>query len=51
MDSITEIADLINFDFTDESRAEVFSIADDEHMLLFANVEESTNVLILGNFS
>jgi len=51
MDTITEISELLNFDFTDESRAEVFVIDQDDHMLLFANIEESTNILIRGNFS
>jgi len=51
MDSITEIAEKINFDFSGESRAEPFVIAEDEHMLLFANVAESTNILIIGDFS
>ncbi len=51
MDSITEIAESINFDFTGESRAETFVIEADKQMLLFANVEESTNILLIGDFS
>lgn len=51
MDSLNEIADLINFDYSGDSRAEPFAIADDEQMVLFANIEESTNILILGDFS
>ena len=51
MDTMTEIAELINFDFTDESRAGGFCITEHENMLLFANVKESTNILIIGDFS
>lgn len=44
--SLTEIAELINFDYTDESRAEFGPIDDDEYWVRFANVAESTNILI-----
>lgn len=45
-DSIQDIAELINFDFTDESRAEFGPVDDTEWWLMFANVEESTRIYI-----
>lgn len=45
-DSLTEIAELINFDYTDESRAEFGPIDADEYWVMFANVEESTRIYI-----
>lgn len=44
--SITDIAEKINFDFTNESRAEFGPVDDDEWWLMFANVEESTRIYI-----
>ena len=44
--SLTEIAELINFDFTDESRAEFGPVDQDEWWTMFANVEESTCIYI-----
>jgi len=45
-DSITDVANLINFDYTDESRAEFGPVDVDEWWLMFANVEESTCIYI-----
>jgi len=45
-DSLTEVAELINFDYTDESRAEFGPIDDNEWWVRFANVAEPTNILI-----
>lgn len=44
--SLTDIAKLINFDYTDESRSEFGPIDDAEFWLMFANVEESTTIYI-----
>lgn len=44
--SLNDIAELINFDYTDESRAEVGYISATEYFVMFANVAESTNILI-----
>ncbi|MCK5607240.1 hypothetical protein KAR91_35480 [Candidatus Pacearchaeota archaeon] len=46
MVTLTDIAALINFDYTDESRAEVYPIDNDSSLILFANIEESTNILL-----
>ena len=45
-DSITDVAELINFDYTDESRAEFGPVDDDEWWVMFANVEESTCIYV-----
>lgn len=45
-DSLTDIADLINFDYTEESRAEFAPVDADEWWVMFANVEESTRIYI-----
>lgn len=44
--SITDIAEDINFDYTDESRSEFGPVDDDEWWIMFANVEESTRIYI-----
>lgn len=44
--SLTDIAELINFDYADESRAEFGPIDDDEFWVMFANVGESTTIYI-----
>lgn len=46
MGSLTDVAELVNFDYTGESRAEIIAIDDDSSMILFANVQENTNFLI-----
>lgn len=45
-ESLTEIAKLINFDYTDESRSEFGPVDVVEWWLLFANVEESTAIYL-----
>ena len=44
--SLAEIAKLLNFDFTGESRAEFGPVDDSSWWLKFCNVEESTNILL-----
>jgi len=45
-ESITDIAEKINFDYTDESRSEFGPVDNDEWWLMFANVRESTCIYI-----
>jgi len=45
-DSITDIAEKINFDYTDESRAEFGPVDETEWWIMFANVPESTCIYI-----
>lgn len=44
--SLTDVAELINFDFTDESRAEFAPIDADDWWIMFANIPESTTIYI-----
>lgn len=45
-DSLQDVSDLINFDYSDESRAEIGPVDADEYWVMFANVEESTRIYI-----
>lgn len=45
-DSIQDIAEKINFNYTDESRCEFGPVDDSEWWLMFANVKESTRIYI-----
>lgn len=45
-ESLQDIAEKINFDYTDESRAEFGPVDADEWWVMFANVEESTRIYI-----
>lgn len=45
-DSLADIAELIGFDFSDESRAEFGPIDGTEWWTMFANIEESTCIYI-----
>lgn len=44
--SLTDIAELINFDYTDESRSEFGPVHENELWVMFANIKESTNILL-----
>lgn len=44
--SLTEVAELINFDYTDESRAEFGPVDDTEWWVRFANTDDHTTIYI-----
>jgi len=44
--SLTDVAEEINFDFVDESRAEQGPVDEDNFWVMFANVEENTRIYI-----
>jgi len=44
--NLQDTAELINFDYTDESRAEFAPVDLTEWWIMFANVEESTCIYI-----
>lgn len=45
-DSLTDVAEKIAFDYTDESRAEFGSIDADEWWVMFANTQDHTTIYV-----
>ena len=46
LNSLTEVAELINFDYSGEARAEFYPVTDTEWTTRFAEIRESTNIYI-----
>lgn len=45
-DTLQETADLINFDYSGESRAEIIPVDNDEMLVMFANTIDHTRIYI-----